>query len=231
MITKESLFSFDLRRFPMQKSYWLVGNTNVTRGWILQQVVKLAVAYQSQADAIIYADADVMFIDDYDAHSYWQGDTLRLFETMRGPTMRTDRRYKNWYKSASDLMSLGPPDKINGAYIAQLNAVRPDSVRQMCDKIEQVVDRDWQRELLARLDFSEFILYGSYVRNSDHLLSQHFITDVQRCASSWFHDIKTERDALEFIFESRRSKCAVHLQSNLGFSPDLLNGELFTSAG
>ena len=97
----------------------------------MQQVVKLAVAYQSQADAIIYADADVMFIDDYDAHSYWQGDTLRLFETMRGLTMRTDRRYKNWYKSASDLMSLGPPDQINGAYIAQLNAVRPDSVRQM----------------------------------------------------------------------------------------------------
>jgi hypothetical protein len=231
MITKESLFSFDLRRFPMQKSYWLVGNTNVTRGWILQQVVKLAVAYQSQADAIIYADADVMFIDDFDAHSYWQGDALRLFETMRGPSMRTDRRYKNWYKSASDLMSLGSPDKNDGAYIAQLNAVRPDSVRQMCDKIEQVVDRDWQRELLARLDFSEFILYGSYVRSSDDLLNQHFITDVQRCDSSWFHDIKTEQDALEFIFESQRSKCAVHLQSKLGFSPDLLNGERFTLAG
>ena len=51
-------------------------------------------AYQSQADAIIYADADVMFIDDYDAQSYRQSDALRLFETVRGPTMRTDRRYK-----------------------------------------------------------------------------------------------------------------------------------------
>ena len=46
-----------------------------------------------------------------------------------------------------------------------------------------------------------------------------------------FFDIKTEQDALEFIFESRRSKCAVHLQSNLGFSPNLLNGDLFTLAG
>ena len=83
-------------------------------------------------------------------------------------------------------MLLGRPDKINGAYIAQLNAVRPDSVRRMCDKIEKVVDRDRQRELLARLDFSEFILYGSYVRSSDDLLSLHFSTDVQQFASSWF---------------------------------------------
>jgi hypothetical protein len=32
MITKESSFSFSLRRFLMQKSYWLVGNAGVTKG-------------------------------------------------------------------------------------------------------------------------------------------------------------------------------------------------------
>jgi hypothetical protein len=73
----------------------------------LKQVIKLAVAYQSQADAIIYADADVMLVDDFDAQSYWQGAALRFFETSRGPVMRSSRRYKNWYQSGSRMLDLG----------------------------------------------------------------------------------------------------------------------------
>jgi hypothetical protein len=223
IITKESLFSFSLYRLPLQKSYWLVGSTGITRGWILQQVVKLAVAYQSQADAIIFADADVIFVDKFDAQSYWQGNALRFFETRRGPFMRSSRRYKNWYQSGSRMLGLGSQEDFYGAYIAQLNAVKPKHVRAMCGRIQRVVGRSWKRELLASLDYSEFILYGLYVRYCVANPDEYFNTDLQQCESSWFHDIQSKEDACRFISESRISSCAVHLQSNLGFDFDQTN--------
>jgi hypothetical protein len=223
IITKESLFLFSLQRLPMQKNYWLVGKVGLTRGWILQQVVKLAVAFQSRADAIIYADADVMFVDKFDAQSYWQGNALRFFETNRGPFMYSSRRYKNWYQSGSRMLDLGNQEDFNGAYIAQLNAVKPKHVRAMCGRIQRVVDCSWKRELLASLDYSEFILYGLYIRYCVTNPDEYFITDLQQCESSWFHHIQSKEDALRFIRESRELSCAVHLQSNLGLDLDLKN--------
>jgi hypothetical protein len=93
----------------------------------------------------------------------------------------------------------------------------------MCDGIQRVVGRSWQRKLLAGLHYSEFILYGLYVRYCVASPDEYFITDLQQCESSWFHDIQCEQDALRFISESRELSCAVHLQSNLGFDFNLTN--------
>lgn len=215
LVTKESCLELKFRRFPLQKKWWVSRSTIPFRGWILQQVVKLAYAYNSDADAVVFADSDVMFVDDFDCARLWNGKALRFFRAQRRLHQYTDNRHVNWYDHGVRVLGLDPDYRQTGAYIAQLNAMKPSVVRAMCHKIEYINKCSWQRFLLNCLDFSEFVLYGLHVESSPHALENHYFDDQQLCHSSWFYQIENQRDVEHFLKRRKPLQAAVHLQSNL----------------
>ena len=215
IVTKEQLLPEWIWRIPGQKRWWLTRCSLPVRGWIMQQIVKLYVAYRSKADAVIFADSDLYFTDSFDANKLWQQDRLRLYKNKRGPNLYNDRRYQNWYQMGCDLLQLGEQSQQHGAYIAQLNAMRPCNVRRLAAVIEQQQQMPWVRALLRCQDFSEFILYGQFIDCLGEEASGHFMDDSQLVHSSWFHDIRTDTDLQQFLVDQPAHQCAVHVQSNL----------------
>ena len=186
-----------------QNRWWLTSCSLPVRGWILQQIMKLAIARDSNADAVIFADSDLMFIKELDMDDLWQGGQLRFFRTERRQHLYKDQRYQNWYGFGCSVLDLGNPEQQSGAYIKQLAAMRPKLATMLCNRLEEKFSKPWYQALLNTWDFSEYVLYGVYVEDLIKTFGEkgcgHFLSDEELCHGSWFYDIHSATDVEQFI--------------------------------
>lgn len=227
-VIKEDLLPSWLHQSRVNRKWWWSLRALPVRGWILQQITKLGVTQHLAEEAFCFADSDTRFVRQFDANQLWDGDNLRFFRDSRKDHFYQDKRYRNWYRFAARQFALGHEQSLDGSYIAQLTAMRKDTVGSMLKQIEQRNGRPWFDVLLRCLDFSEFVLYGVYV---DEVLkgAGHHGMDVGFCHSSWFYDIETQADVNRFVAGIAPHQLAVHLQSNLKFNPLALEVALGTS--
>jgi len=218
LIEKESLLPF--RKLPgsILRKWWFGKGSLPVRGWIFQQLCKLAIAESIECDAIVFADSDVEFIRNCDLNDLWKDGKLRLSVRKRGPVMKTDKRYINWFQLSSDLFGLGDQSKIQHGYIAQLNAFRRDTCLEMLNGISEKYGKPWYKVLGRKLDLSEFIIYGAYAEYKKEC-EGHWIDEENLAHSSWFYEINSDADIKKYLEDLDPHHVAVHVQSNLGFSP------------
>ena len=215
LLIKEDILPAWLHHVPMNRKWWWSTRTLPVRGWIVQQVVKFAVAAREDWDAVCFADSDVFFVDEFAASSLWRQGDLRLYRDERKPHFYADRRYRNWYAAASRMLDLGDPASLPGAYIAQLVTMRSDSARRMCERIEAQTGLPWMTALLRTVDFSEYIVYGTFVEHVEESRG-HFMDASQPCHSSWFFDVEDNDSLRSFLASKTPEQVAVLVQSNLG---------------
>jgi len=223
VICKEELLPIDLWQIPFQNRWWFTSGSLPVRGWILQQVIKLAFAQQSKADAVVFADSDLVFIKPFNLNSLWRSNQLRLWRQPRGPKQYRCQRYQNWYNFAAKVLEVEDAASLKGGFISQLMSMRPDVVRKLCQVLERRFQRPWYQVLLNTWDFSEYTLYGLFVESLEKQEAPHFFVRESLCHSSWHYKIASEQDVTGFIANAKAQHCAVHLQSNLRFDSVSLN--------
>jgi hypothetical protein len=133
------------------------------RGWIAQQIVKLAAAASVHADLALIVDSDVEFIRPFGWETFAPTGRLPLY---RLPDAVTDAlpRHMIWHEAARRL--LGLPTQTSTAlpdYICWPCAWDPAIVRAMLRRVEDATGRAWATAIGRELHFSEMILYGVYV--------------------------------------------------------------------
>lgn len=219
IMEKESLLPFSNFHLPLLRKWWFSFSSLPVRGWIMQQLCKLAIAEKVDADAIVFADSDVEFIRPFDVNSLWVDGKLRLAVQKRGPMMYRDKRYLNWYGLSAELFELPDQPACDHAYIAQLNAFRRDTCLEMLSGITQKYGMPWYKVLSRKMDMSEFILYGCYV-DCGNRMDGHWLDMNRLVHSSWFYQIRDESDVKNYLDELQDQQVAVHVQSNLGIAPE-----------
>lgn len=230
VICKNEVLPIGLFQIPLQKRWWLTNCSLPVRGWILQQIMKIAVAKEAKADAVVFADSDIMFIRNFDLNDLWSGNNLRLFRANRGPNLYSDKRYKNWYEFGCNALNLDNPHRQSGAFITQLATMRPDLTKRLCHTLENKFSVPWYETLLNTWDFSEYILYGIFVESLSEKFGTehagHYFNDKELCHSSWFYDIHSKTDVDDFVSGVADRHYAVHLQSNLGLGSTTLSNAI-----
>ena len=82
------------------------------RGWVTQQLVKLAATAASDADVVLLADSDLLFVRPFDASDHVR-DNLPLFYRLPGGVHAGLPRHVEWHRVARRLLGLphrvGPP--------------------------------------------------------------------------------------------------------------------------
>lgn len=222
VICKSTLLPVAIARVPLQQRWWLTACSLPVRGWILQQIMKLAITAQNSADSVSFVDSDVLFVKPFDLNNLWENNSLRLFRDVRGPRQYSNIRYKNWYRFGCDALQIGRHDQQPSAFISQLASMRPMLVRQLFSRMEERFQRPWYKVLLNCLDFSEYTLYGLFAEHLGEAKSGHYFTESELCHSSWFYDIRSTEDVHSFIEKRSKDQCAIHLQSNLGLNAEAL---------
>jgi hypothetical protein len=156
------------------------------RGWILQQVIKLAAVSAFQDDVVLLADSDIEFIRPFETETFVQNDIVRLY---RKPDEIGGRlalpRHVMWHQAARALLGLpsAPPPYTD--YVSSMLAWNPAIVRQMLARVAAVSGRPWTTAISSQLHFSEWTLYGVFV---DHVLGKpanSFASEDPLCLAHW----------------------------------------------
>jgi hypothetical protein len=138
------------------------------RGWIAQQIVKLAAAAESPADVVVIADSDLTFVRPFGVADFAPDGSVPLYR-LDGAVTELLPRHLLWHRVARRLLGLPATDeRVLPDYICWPCAWSPSVVRTMLDRIHAVTGMHWASAIGRQLHFSEMILYGVYV---DEVLS------------------------------------------------------------
>lgn len=152
------------------------------RGWIAQQIVKLAAVASVETDFALVVDSDVEFVRAIDGATFAPGGRLPLYR-LPGAVTPALPRHLTWHAVARRLLGLPPTDAtVLPDYICWPCAWDPAIVRDMLRRVESCTGRDWADAVGRELHFSEMILYGVYV---DEVLGTEAsgVTTDMRCPS------------------------------------------------
>lgn len=182
------------------------------RGWILQQVVKLAAIAASEDDAALVVDSDVEFIRPFSADTFINNGNVRFYCK---PNELDERlpRHMTWHRVARKLLGLPAAAPPYSDYISSPLAWNPVIVRQMLARVEATTRRPWPTAIAGLIDFSECVLYGVFVENVVGSPANLFVSDDALCLSYWEHSPLDARHAAEFVRGVRPADIAVMIPS------------------
>jgi hypothetical protein len=188
------------------------------RGWILQQVIKLAAIAASEDDAALVADSDVEFVRPFTADMFVRDGKVRFF---RGPDQIDKRlsRHMTWHRVARALLGLPPAEPPYPDYISSPLAWDPTIMRQMLARVEATTGNPWTTAIAGQLDFSECVLYGVFVDEVIGTTANTFVSDDPLCRVYWERTPLNVASAAHFIRGVRPTDMAVVIQSKSRTAP------------
>ncbi|MCY7393069.1 MAG: DUF6492 family protein [Leptolyngbyaceae cyanobacterium CAN_BIN12] len=211
ILTKEEILPSWIKRIPFfdKKNIWLnlkgykSGNWLI-RGWLIQQIVKLAAAQYVEQEVLIFVDSDVAFIDFFDIHTLTNEDKVRLFRVEHS----TDTGYeddKKWKDTAKELLNLPLKNNYYDFYVSQIVTWRRDNLIQLYKLIEKNFQQDWLEVISGVKNLSEYVLYGifaSYVIGKD---SGHYDDHLQKICWCYWEDSPMSHEELKEFFQEAQS--------------------------
>lgn len=154
------------------------------RGWVIQQIVKLAAAGRVEADVLLLVDSDVLFVRPVAAEQFVRDGSVRFYRKDSAVSERMPR-HVTWHQIARKLLGLPRAWPPLPDYISSFSAWDPRVVLGLHERIQEVTGRHWVDAIASQLHFSEWTLYGVFV---DEVLGEPanaFATDTMLCHSYW----------------------------------------------
>jgi hypothetical protein len=180
------------------------------RGWIQQQVVKLAAVAASEDDVVLVVDSDVEFVRPF-TEMFVRDGTVRFF---RNPNQIDKRlpRHMIWHRVARSLLGLPPAEPPYADYISSPLAWDPRIVRRMLARVAATTGRSWPTAIAGQLDFSECVLYGVFV-DAVGAPANSFASEDPLCLHYWEHTPLNLDGVAQFVRGIRPTDVAAVIQS------------------
>lgn len=154
------------------------------RGWIVQQLVKLAVAEQVPERVVVMADSDLVFIRPITLDMFVTDGRVRLYKKDDGIDDSLVRHLR-WHAVARELLGLPPaPIPPLPDYVSSLNIWDREVVGRTLRRIENVTGHRWLEAVGKELHFSEWTLYGVFADEFEQA-DDVTVTDESLCHSYW----------------------------------------------
>jgi hypothetical protein len=169
------------------------------RGWILQQVIKLAAVAAAEDDVVLVVDSDVEFIRPFTAEMFVRDGNVRFY---CGPKEIDESlpRHMVWHRVARVLLGLPPVEPPFTNYIpSSLVSWDPTIVRRMLARVTAVTGRPWPTAIAGQLHFSEWMLYGVFVDGVSGAPANSFTSEDQLCLCYWKPSPLNLDSAADFI--------------------------------
>lgn len=215
LITDEELLPNWLRRLPVRRPIWLSARTRPTRGWIVQQILKIAAAEQSDEDVSVFCDSDVAFVRRFSVDQILSGTDVGLLDVDF-----VNDEVVQWTETAADLLGVTKLSQPMRGHVGCLIAWRRDNVRRMTELIERQHGAPWQASVIRANKFSEYILYGTFVREVlgyEH--SGHFPSAVPFVRLGYGIDPEDDAAVEAFVRCLEPENVAIMVHSKDGIEP------------
>jgi Family of unknown function (DUF6492) len=137
------------------------------RGWVVQQIMKLAAVGVINARAVLIVDSDAVLVREATLDQFTQSGRLGCYRKDQAVTAGMERHVM-WHNVARELLRLpGTAVPPLPDYVNPICVWDPNVVRSLRAHIADSTGRNWVDAVAGRLHVSEFVVYGVFV---DHVL-------------------------------------------------------------
>lgn len=185
------------------------------RGWIMQQIVKMQVPAKVDADVLLYADSDFVFIRPVTAETFRKDGHIRFYRKEAAIDEHMPRHII-WHNLARRLLGAPVAQPPFPDYINSPGAWERSKVLALHDRIQQINGRPWLDVVASQLHFSEGTLYGTFV---DAVLGEQAnVTPVDSmlCHTYWDTSPLSLEAAQKFLDDVAPEDIAVWITSKSG---------------
>jgi Family of unknown function (DUF6492) len=209
----------NLRRVGLRSSIWLQARGRPVRGWLVQQLAKLAVSEQLTADVVVFADSDVVLMRPFNSASVVGPDgRMRLYAHPDAIDERLPNHVR-WHRSAERLLGVEPIDFPMPDYIAALVPWKRENAAALLARIEATTGRHWLRAVAAASDVSEYVLYGRFVAEVLGEDAGQFVTSSPLCRDYTATAPLSDGELAAFIDGVVPGEIAISITAKAGMRP------------
>jgi len=164
---------------------WWSFRTKPVHGWHVQQILKIAAALQLPEQRFCLIDSDNVFVRRFDVRAYASGEKTPLY-LERAAISAEAPLHAIWTRNCDRLLGRSEPTTFPADdYVGNLIVWDKAAVRDMTRAIERVSRKSWAHALCSTRRFSEYLLYGHFVRQSPQHLAAHEITTASLANAYW----------------------------------------------
>jgi hypothetical protein len=225
VVAKEEVLPLWVRRLDtlklgLRSNVWFQARGVPIRGWLLQQLIKLAVAEELTADVLVHADSDVVLLRPFPTSSVIdQTGRVRLF-ARPDEVDETMPDHVRWHRSAEKLLGLEPATLPAPDFISSLVPWKRANAVEMLEHIQTTTGRHWLRALAAAWDVSEYTLYGRFAQDVLGAGGGQFVSASPLC-HDYYKRVPLSAPELEALLDRVGvEEVAVSLTSKAGMRPD-----------
>lgn len=202
-----------LVRVPIRGGLWCGWRTLPMRGWISQQIRKLGATRVTDAETLVMVDSDTAFVRPFAPDHVREGDRTGLLDVDYCAGM-----VPTWTGVAASLLGLSGAQVLRG-HVGHLIAWERAHMLGLQDHVERVTGLPWQLAIGRHGTFSEYILYGVYVRAVlGYAKSRHAPTTRPLIKQPWDYDMRSEAGRAAYFGEIAPENIAVMIHSKDGVS-------------
>ncbi|GAC1420271.1 MAG: DUF6492 family protein [Candidatus Velthaea sp.] len=149
-------------KLPFLKRWWLSTAATVpVRGWLIQQLVKLATAETLEADVVVNVDSDVRFIRPVRESLFIQDGKTRLYRLPGG--IVEGMGHVTWHHAICRLLGIAPDVLPMDDYVGNMISWSPRNVAALKERIERVTGKPWHVAFARGRTVSEYLAYGLFI--------------------------------------------------------------------
>jgi hypothetical protein len=181
-----------------RRQYWWSLRTKPVSGWHVQQLLKIEAVISLPHARYCILDSDVVFFRDFDLSRFECPNSIPLLDIPDEVTA-DQPRHSRWVETSHRLLGFPVPELPASDFIGHIIFWDQQTIRAMAKRIEQVTGLEWAEALCRTREFSEYMLYGYFVRHDGRFASSHALRSRTQCHSYWDQP-KLSEDELKQLF-------------------------------
>ena len=167
-----------------KRRVWWSFRSGPVHGWHVQQLIKIEAVLKLPEQRFCIIDSDNVFFRSFDVATYAGADQIPLYVDPQAITAEAPL-HSVWSRNCDRLLGHEPTHFPADDYIGNLIIWEKAALRDMTSTIERVSGKSWAAALCRTRSFSEYLLYGHFVRRSRQHSTSHEVTNDGPSAAYW----------------------------------------------
>ncbi len=215
LIVSEAILGKWIFRIPGRKGLWLSLKAPPVRGWIIQQILKIGAIEAIPERTLVFCDSDTAFFRHFDRDDLLVNGKVGLLDVDFNNDIS-----RRWTATARRLLNLAPYDGGYRNHVGNMICWNRETVRAMQQRIQTSTGINWQVALARTLSFSEYMIYGTFVREvMGYNEVDHAPSTVPLVKPSWGIALTTDSAIDAFFTDFDPRTVAVMIHSKDGIDP------------
>jgi hypothetical protein len=216
LIESEALVGQWMWRMPGRNGFWLSVKAPPVRGWIIQQILKIASCDIIPERTLVFCDSDTAFLRRFTREQLLIDGKVGLLDVDF-----CDEITLRWTQTARRLLGLPESESGFRNHVGNMICWNRETVIAMRSRIERSTGLSWKIALARTLHFSEYMLYGVFVREAlGYQATDHLPSTTPLVKPSWGTLLGSDEEISGFFSHFDSNTIAVMIHSKDGIEPE-----------